>query len=414
MAKTVKYTKGSAIFLEGEMPKYVYILRDGSIEISRVTPDTERTVYKTVKKGFLFGIKNILVNMPYTSTAITTEDSTVILLSANEFRNFILNESKENLAIIKNISNQLKEIHGKLYAKFESPREKDCERGILLTARSFLHTKEYQSCQDMCEKILSSYPNTKYKSQVDEMLEKIEKEKDKETKHHKYSETATPAIILPDSFKRYEKTIPARKVIFSEFEKGDSLFLVQSGVVRSAKCINGININVSLAKPGEFFGLNAFVDMDVRDVTCITTDDTNVLEFPVDDFQKIISENSEIAFMFLKQLSKRVYLDRKILQNTYIKDYQLRIKDMIYTMEKNGLCEKIGAKSRKIDLTADNISVWTNIDKDVIQKQLDVLETHGIIHQSEEGWFTVKDIERCSTFNSHLRYKNSSTSKKSA
>lgn len=414
MAKTVKYAKGSVLFLEGEMPKYVYILRDGSIEISHVTPDAEKTEFKTVKKGFLVGIKNILVNMPYTSTAVMTEDSTVILLSAAEFKDFIINESKENLAIIKNISSQLKEIHGKLYARFESPREKDCERGMFLVAKSFFCMNEYQLCEDMCEKFLSNYPNSNYKMQIDEMIENLKKANIEKKEEPTYSETKTPEIILPDSFKRYEKIVPARKIIFSEFEAGNSLFLVQSGAVRSTKCTNGMNVNVSIAKSGEFFGLNAFVDMDIRDVTCITTTNSKILEFPVDDFQKIISKNSETAFMFLKQLSKRIYLDRTILQNNYINDYQIRIKDMIYIMEKNGLCEKLGNKSRKVDLTAYNISVWTNIRQEIIQKELNVLEAQGIIHQSDEGWFTVKDIEKCNIFNNHLYHKNLNYMKKIA
>lgn len=397
MAKTVKYTKGSVIFLEGEKPKYIYILRDGCIEISRVIPDTEKTAYKTVKNGYFFGVKNMLVNMPYMSTAVATEDSTVALISVDEFEEFILQGSQANLEMIKNISKQLKQIHEKLYAKFDTPRESDCERGMLQVARSFMAAKEYQLCKDICDKFIARYPDSNYKLQIDEIIETLEKKsKDvpKEDAYHTFSDTNKPDIILPDAFKQYEKIIPARKVIFSEFEKGDSLFMVLSGIVRSAKYINGTNVNISLAKHGDFFGLNTFVDMDVRDVTCVTTHETKVLELSPDNFKKIISDNPKIAFMFIKLLAKRVYLDRRILLNSYLLDLQIRLKDMFAIMEENGLCEKVGNTSRKVNLTAENISVWTNISADIIQKELDILETLGLIRQSDEGWFIVKDIEK--------------------
>lgn len=431
MSKTIQYKKGAVIFFEGEKPCYILMLREGEVEISRFDNESKKFVYKTVKSGYFFSVKNKLMNMPYMSTAIATKDSVVTMFSKNEFEEFILCHNNLVLEIIKGLSGELKEIHAKLYAKYDYPREKNCERGMMRVARGFFDMQEYVTCVDVCNKFLEMNSKSNFKTKIEELLEDIDKiekdETDKKSRQKKYkridvsddkdvsvqdalsqrnvifSEDDKVEIQLPESFKRYEKSFPAHKVIFSEFENGDSFFMVASGFVRSTKYINGTNVSISLAKPGEFFGLNYFVDMPIRDVTCVTSGDVKVLEFDRTYFETIITDNPKISLLLLKMLAKRVYLDRKILRNSYIADLQLRLKDMFSVLDENELCEKVGGSSRKINLTAKNISVWANVTEDAIQKQLDLLEFQKLIRQSDEGWILVRDIEGMKNISSGIR-----------
>lgn len=396
MARTVQYQKGAVIFFEGESPKFIYILKNGNIEISRLDHETKSTTHSSIKEGHFFGVKNKLVNTPYMSTATAVEDSTVILLSTDEFENSISMDKKISAEIIKNFCNQLKQVHAKLYHKHNgAQKEWNKESGMFNTARGFFDMKEYSPCKDVCDKFMEQFPESNYKQKINEM-EAASREKmywnNKKEPCAIFHIADDSELLLPSSFSHYEKTIAARKVIFSEFEKGDSVFMVTSGIVRSTKYIGGANVSISLATPGEFFGLNAFIGKDTRDVSCVSITDAKVLEFQHSEFENIISENPKIAFMFIKLLAKRIYLDRKILRNNYINDLQIRLKDMFTVLDDNGLCEKIDSKSRRIYLSAKNISIWTNIPEEEIEQELQLLENNGVI-RNKDGCIIVSNIE---------------------
>lgn len=409
MSRAVQYQKGAVIFFEGEYPKFIYILKQGGIEISRVAPDKRTTVYDPVKVGDFFGIENKIVNMPYISRAVATQDSTVVLLSAEEFEALIFKEKNIYMNIIRNICSELKELHAKMYGSSSPQVERNHERGMFHVANGFLYTNEYLPCRDVCTKFLELYPESDHKQKIEEMIEATKRYTLENTgffHHVLYSDIEDAELFLQESFKRYEKTLPPRKVIFSEFEKGDSVFLVTSGVVRSTKFGKGSNMNLSLARPGEFFGLNHFVDMEVRDVSAITTDEVKLLEFTRDGFEELLLSNPKIAFMFIKSLATKLHIDRRIFRNDFISNLQTRLKDMFAVLDDLGLCEKLEGKARKIYLDSVNISVWTNIPSDEITKELDLLESQGVIHTSNDGWFIVNDIEEARRVSEGIRLVN--------
>ena len=67
------------------------------------------------------------------------------------------------------------------------------------------------------------------------------------------TEGALKQFSLP-AFNRFAKKYEPEEVIISEFEPGNSFYLIQSGEVQLVKCVNGTKKNLDILKPGEFFG----------------------------------------------------------------------------------------------------------------------------------------------------------------
>lgn len=397
MAKTIQYPKGAVIFFEGEISSNIYILQSGSVEISSVDPGTNKTVVSYIKAGEFFGVKNPLIHMPHMSQATTKSDSVVLAISVMEFEFLLDQDSKLRLNMISAICSQLTDLHAKLYSKFNSKRESTSEHGIFQVAKGFYNSDAFMHCLDVCDTFLNLFPESKFKDKIDEMLEASQREVANIPEIDKsiiLADTSDMEVLVPDAFDRLEKTFPIHQTIFSEYEKNDSIFLILSGIVRSAKYIRGRNLSISITTPGEFFGLNGLIGQELRDVTSIATSQVKALEIPLKDFDSIVLASPKIAYMILKLLAKRVHDDRLMLRNVYIQDLQIRLKDMFVVLNDIGLCQPLRGLSRKIFLSATDISLWTSFPVEVIEEELEVLEKQGAITLPEDGrYIIVKNIE---------------------
>ena len=56
------------------------------------------------------------------------------------------------------------------------------------------------------------------------------------------------------SFTRFARTIQAGEILFSEYEPGDSFYLIQAGRVKISKIVGDIEKTIDILQPPEIFG----------------------------------------------------------------------------------------------------------------------------------------------------------------
>lgn len=385
MAKTVQYVKDSVIYLDGQSSNCVYVLQEGSVSLSYTEPGNAASFSVDIKQGEMFGVKDLLMDMPHHGVATATSNSTIILLTIDEFKRILENDHRHATDILRSFSMQLKYTHDRLEEKFDVKKETDCERGLYNVAAGFFSTGESQLCVDVCERFLSLYETSDYRERAKELLKSawsVVAEKDV---------IPTPMLdtVLDDfegleMFERFKKTIPPQQLIFAEFEKGDSFYLMRSGVVRSSKCIQGMNITTGFLAPGDFFGLNGFMDENIRTNTCVSTGSVEALEFSRDNLESIISANPKIAFAFLRLMAKRIKADEKTLKNMAIADSHLRVRGILTLFDELGFCERLESGSKKLYLNVHDISVWANIPEDDVKRELEVLSANNLLKLYEK------------------------------
>lgn len=386
MPKTIKYAKDAVVFYD-EMPcENIYVLQDGKVELSVYEKDIKQYTSFEIKKGDFFGLKDVLASPFYTAKAVAKTDSIVILLSLKEFEDFIVKDHALAMRMLSSMSTQLKYTYKKLLDKYGTEEEKDPESGLIKVARGFYNGKEYQPCIDVCERFLGNYTGeSQYRNEAKDLLKKAwEVVADTLVIKTPSIDDALTDFVLPDFFKRFEKTFPPNQIIFSEFENDNYFYLIRSGVVRSVKCINEVNRTISFEAPGDFFGLNGLFGENMRDVSCISTNMVEALEFTYEQLDSIIAANPKFACMLLKLLAKRINSDLMMINNMSISDLNIRIKDMLLMFDTLGFSEKISELSRKISLTAYDVSVWINIEEEKIKVVLNDLNKRGLIHLEED------------------------------
>lgn len=398
MSKVVEYKKGSVIFFEGGKSSDIFLLKNGSVEISFNDVTTNKTVVNCISVGEVFGVRDTLTNIPRTSQAVAASDSTIIVFSIKEFEELLGSDNNLCMNTVVKIYLKLKNLHAKLYNKSKLNAKKifNSEHGMFRVAKGFFNASSYMQCHDISKKFLELYPTSDYVPEINDFLKTSEKfisEISNINTSVFLTDTDELNIFLSSSFKKYEKTFPARQVIFSEFEEGTSVFLVLSGIVHSTKFISGRNFGISLTAPGEIFGLNGIVNQNLREVTASTTSEVKVLEIPLSDFWKFVLSNSKVALVVMRLLSRRINNDALVLKNIYISDLQIKLKDIFVALDEMGFCEKIKGNIRKVYLSSMDISAWTGEPLEVIEEELEYLEKHGVIVRSDDGWIIVNNIE---------------------
>ncbi|MDR0599899.1 MAG: cyclic nucleotide-binding domain-containing protein [Treponema sp.] len=78
------YPKNSLIFAEGEKGEELYVIQDGTVNITKII-DNQEMVLAVLKKGNIFGEMALLEDKPRAATAEVSEDCTVLAINRKNF-----------------------------------------------------------------------------------------------------------------------------------------------------------------------------------------------------------------------------------------------------------------------------------------------------------------------------------------
>ena len=395
MPKAMQYTKGSIVYFEGDKDERIFILQKGILVLTTTDVETHQPVTEQVKNGEFFGVKSALGRFPREETATALTDCVTIALTTQEFEQIFSSNKQIIMKMLRVFSNQLRLIHKKTEALLNNVPE-DQQTGMIAVAKSFYNDEEYLSCCDICVKFLSLYPNTAKKDEVAKLYADAKlrntkiKEKTKSTDTSEEDEEASGALkqfALP-AFKRFAKQYKPGNVIISEFEPGNSFYLIQSGRVQLVKCVNGAKKNLDIMKPGEFFGEMAILDNSPRSATCVAIGNVECLEFNKENFELLIMGNPQIAIILLKLFCKRIYDQRRRLRTLAIKDVQARIADVFLMFDEMNPSANTNDRQRKFNVSAGDVAHWAGltpeatrdeINKFVEKRKIEVYDNYIIV-----------------------------------
>ncbi len=99
----------------------------------------------------------------------------------------------------------------------------------------------------------------------------------------------------------------AGDVIFNERDKGDALYVVETGAVRIWVMDEDVKpVTLTELKPGEFFGELAVLDRGERSTSATAIDDTHLHRLSSDDFQQFLLEHPDIAIDVICEIGARM------------------------------------------------------------------------------------------------------------
>ncbi|RPJ04756.1 MAG: Crp/Fnr family transcriptional regulator, partial [Spirochaetaceae bacterium] len=108
-------------------------------------------------------------------------------------------------------------------------------------------------------------------------------------------------------FEKFGMDVPANKVLFTEGEAGDKMYIIKEGKVKITKRIKGKDHLLAILGKGEFFGEMAIVNRIKRTASAVTMTESRLLEFDRTGFVQMIEKNAEIALSVIDRLCRRLF-----------------------------------------------------------------------------------------------------------
>jgi len=102
------------------------------------------------------------------------------------------------------------------------------------------------------------------------------------------------------------KVYEDREVIFREGDKGDAMYVIQSGEVKISRMIGKEEINIATLGPGEIFGDMALFDKSPRSATATALGGARVLNIDRKKLFTTINRDPTLVFKILETMSKRI------------------------------------------------------------------------------------------------------------
>ncbi|MDR1899063.1 MAG: Crp/Fnr family transcriptional regulator [Treponema sp.] len=172
------------------------------------------------------------------------------------------------------------------------------------------------------------------------------------------------------AFGRFTRTFQAGEMIFSEFEPGDTFYLIQSGRVELVKIIGDIERTLDILQPSEMFGEMAILENSPRSATAIALDTVKVLEFDSKNFEILMLGNPQIALKLLRMFTKRIYDSKRRFMILTLEEPQAKIADVFLMFDETQANIDRSTERREFKTSVDDIAHWAgmsiNETRDVI------------------------------------------------
>ena len=283
--------------------------------------------------------------------------------------------------MLRVFSNQLRAVHKKTEAILNKGQDINQQSGMMSVAQAFFDDESWRSCADVCINYLKRYPTASNKEAVAKMYTTANARAQRKVVSEVQDVTADPStnkalklFELP-AFSRFAKKYERDQVIITEFEPGDSFYLIQSGNVQLVKCVNGQKKNLDILKPGEFFGEMAILDNSPRSATCVAAGPVQCLEFNKANFEILITGNPQIALILLKLFCKRIYDQKRRFKILVISDLQARIADVFCMFDEMTPAANPNDKQRRFNLTIQDIAHWAGLSIETTRAEVNRFAT---------------------------------------
>lgn len=130
-------------------------------------------------------------------------------------------------------------------------------------------------------------------------------------------------------FSKFGRKMPADTVLFQEGDRGEEMFIIQSGKVKISRRIRGVEKTLAVLEKGEFFGEMAILNDKPRSASAETLEDCDMLVIDRKTFDALIRGNSEIAVRFIKRLADRLRETNDQMEALMIKDNTSRLVSIL-------------------------------------------------------------------------------------
>ena len=106
--ETINFKKGENIIEEGTLGNCAYIIEEGSVEVSKLSPHGQKQVLGVLEKSEIFGEMGLIDGLPRSATVTALEDCVMSVCSQETFNNLVDHNPESLIPIFKVLVRRLR------------------------------------------------------------------------------------------------------------------------------------------------------------------------------------------------------------------------------------------------------------------------------------------------------------------
>ncbi|MDR2923670.1 MAG: Crp/Fnr family transcriptional regulator [Treponema sp.] len=189
-------------------------------------------------------------------------------------------------------------------------------------------------------------------------------------------------------FSRFTRVFQSDEIIFSEYEPGDTFYVIQSGRVKLLKNEGEFERTLDILQPPEMFGEMAILEGTPRSATAIAVDEVKTLEFNAQNFEILMTGNPQIGINLLRIFSKRIYDSKRRFMILTLPNPQVKIADVFLMLDETLPDVNKKTDAREFQATIEDIAHWAGVSVAeareilhtfVVQNRLEMFSTRMVV-----------------------------------
>jgi len=189
-------------------------------------------------------------------------------------------------------------------------------------------------------------------------------------------------------FSRFTRVFQSDEIIFSEYEPGDTFYVIQSGRVKLLKNEGESERSLDILQPPEMFGEMAILEGSPRSATAIALDEVKALEFNSQNFEILMTGNPQIGINLLRIFAKRIYDSKRRFMILTLPNPQLKIADVFLMLDETLTDIDRKTDAREFQATIEDIAHWAGVSATearevlhtfVVQNRLEMFATRMVV-----------------------------------
>ncbi|MCX7944199.1 MAG: Crp/Fnr family transcriptional regulator [Deltaproteobacteria bacterium] len=177
---------------------------------------------------------------------------------------------------------------------------------------------------------------------------------------------------------KYGRKFPKNSIIFKQGDLSREIFILQQGKVKIYRNIRNQSKTLTiLSNAGDFFGEMSFINNKPRSATAQTLEETTLIVLEPEIFEKMLFQNPEISFRFIKKLAQRLDETDLHIENILLKDPESRFIHFLINQSQDN--------SYELPLTLNDIAEWLDEPYETLTQKLDKFIKKGFIQITNDG-----------------------------
>jgi CRP-like cAMP-binding protein len=311
----INYRAGAYILIEGkEENSRFFIIQSGKVQVSREVEVVKEEGGNILGSGDFIGVVSCMSGHSQIETAIALTDTTLICVRKDQYSELIQQNGPIAMKIIHSFARKMRYLN-------EALTLLTLKNTAIASPEMIFTIAEYYE--------RAGKPSPAFFSYFQYLRECPKGEMAEQARNRFIALKAKAAAVYIEPSLDVNRKYPKGTMIFSEFQTGQDMFIIQNGQVKITKVVNNNEVILAVLKKGDFFGEMALLENKPRSASAIAHEDCTLSTVNRTNFEQMVKTQPQLIARLTTTLAERIWGMYKQLANTLITDPVGKLFDML-------------------------------------------------------------------------------------